>query len=154
MSDEEQKPRDTVLLPDGIVLRAQLVVQCATQLAEASDEHPEGLFCGNVIEAAADITFEPGLVAEMAIECPACSKRISASMGQDVKALIPIALLIGEQVEEAIPVEPAEGESVDTCPTCGAEVDAGAGEGGDVDEEEEGAPIVELSPEDQGATDD
>lgn len=135
MSDAEQTPRDTVLLPDGIVRHAQIVVQCATQIGEPTPENPDGQFCGNVIEGAAEITFEPGMVAEMAIECPACSKRVSEHMGQPVAALIPLALLIGEQVEESLPAEGEEDDDVDA-----------AGDGDDVDE-----PVVELTPEDQGA---
>jgi hypothetical protein len=136
MSDDMQQPRDTILLPDGVVLKAKLTVQCATLVGEPTEAQPEGVFCGNLIEGEAEITFEPGLVAEMGVPCPACSKRLSDQLGKPVVAIIPVALLIGEQVD----LLPAEGEEDE------------AGVDGDDVELEEDLPVVELTPADQADT--
>ncbi len=148
MSADEQTPRDTVLIPDAIVLRAHVHVQCAMQIGEPTDEQPEGQFCGNVIEGEAEIPYEPGIVAEMGIECPACSKRVSAQAGTPLRALIPVALLVGGQVDEMIE---SEDEQEDTDGDVDGNDDA---EELQAAEEDEDRGVVELSPEDQGAVED
>ena len=133
--------QEVVLLPDAVVLKAHMTVQCATLIVEPTDENPEGQSCGNVLEGEAEITFEPGMAAEMGIECPACSKRVSAELGRAAKAVIPIAILIGQQVEETLPTEDEELDAAD------------GDDEAPVDEPDPEREVVELTPADQGAED-
>jgi hypothetical protein len=132
--------QEVVLLPDAVVLKAHMTVQCATLIAEPDAEHPDGQSCGNVLEGEAEITFEPGMAAEMGIECPACSKRVSAELGRPAKAVIPIAILIGSQVEETLPTEDED-----------LDADAADEDGTQEAPGDEQRDVVELTPADQGA---
>lgn len=95
-------PREVLLLPDGVIRKIGIVVQCNEIVAEPTDQNPDGVSCGALLIGEQPITPEPGMAAELAIECPECSFRLSEKMGRPVRAMLPIAALIGQQVGDTL----------------------------------------------------
>lgn len=103
-------PREVILLPDGVIRKIGIVVQCNEIVAEPTSQNPDGVSCGSLLIGEQPITPEPGLAAELAIECPECSFRLSEKMGRPVRAMLPIAALIGQQVGDTLAAADIEEE--------------------------------------------
>lgn len=101
-------------LPDAVVRRVRITVQCATEIEPPTYEDAAGVYCNHIIEAEVDLPYEPEYAAEIGVECPACSKRVSEAMAKPVKAVIPIAILVGAQVSDNLDSDDAAEEETPT----------------------------------------
>jgi hypothetical protein len=140
--------KDTVILDELCLVRSvRLTIECGTLIEPPSAEHPDGVVCGTLISTDESVIpaedLGPERVAEVMVPCPRCSQLISKREGRPITALIPVAVLAGEQVQ-ALEEDP---DGVDDEP------DESGEEPVEDEEADETLRAIEITPEDQAGMD-